>query len=58
VRIVESPRDGVEHARNAVLRYAPPEERIALESAERVVLDLCVRGGCALADEVEVDVGF
>ena len=57
VRIVEPPRDGVEDPGNAVLRDAPPEERIALEGAERVVLDLCVCGRRALSDEVEVDIG-
>jgi hypothetical protein len=54
VGIVEAPCDGVEHARDAVLGDAAAEERVALEGAECVVLNLCVRGGCALADEVEV----
>lgn len=58
MRVVEPPRDGVEHARDAVLRDAPPEQRIALEGAKGVVLDLGVGGRGALADEVEVDVGF
>jgi hypothetical protein len=57
VRIVKAPRDGIEHAGDAILRYAPPEEGIALESAKSVILDLGVCGGRALPDEVEVYVG-
>lgn len=56
MRIVEPPRHGVEDSRNAVLRDAAPEEGIALEGAERVVLDFGVRGRGALSDEVEVHV--
>lgn len=57
MRVVESPRDGVEHASDAVLRDAPPEQRIALKGSESVVLDLRVCGRRALSDEVEVHVG-
>jgi hypothetical protein len=57
VRVVEAPCHGIEHARDTVLRDAPSEQRVALEGAEGVVLNL--RGGRrgALADKVEVDVG-
>ena len=57
MRIVQPPRDGVEHTRNAVLSDAPSEEGISLEGAEGVVLDFGVRGGGALTDEIEVYVG-
>jgi hypothetical protein len=57
VRIVEPPRDGIEHASDTVLRHAPAEERVALECAERVVLNFGMRWGRALPDKVEVYVG-
>lgn len=57
MRIVEAPRDGIEHPCNAVLRHAAAEQRIALECAECVVLDLGMRGRRALPDKVEIDVG-
>lgn len=58
VRVVKTPRDGVEDAGDAVLCDAAAEQRVALEGAEGVVLDFGVGGRGALADEVEVDVGF
>lgn len=58
VRVIESPGHGVEHARDAVLRHPPPEERVALKGAEGVVLDLGVCGRRPLTHEVEVDVRF
>jgi hypothetical protein len=57
VRIIEPPRDSIEHASDAVLRHASAEERVALECAEGIVLDFGVRWGRALPDEVEVYVG-
>ena len=57
MRIVESPRDSVEHARNAVLRDAPPKQRITLECAESVVLDLRMCWRRALPHEIEVYIG-
>jgi len=57
VRIVQPPRDGVEHTRNAVLSDASSEEGISLEGAEGVVLDFGVRRRGALTDEIEVYVG-
>jgi len=57
VRIVQPPRDSIEHTRNAVLSDASSEERIALEGAEGVVLNFGVRGRGALTDEIEVYVG-
>jgi hypothetical protein len=57
VRVIEAPCYGVKNARDAVLRDATSDYRVALEGAEGVVLDLsrCRRG--ALADQVEIDVG-
>ena len=57
MRIVESPCHGVEHPGYTVLRDAPTEQRIALEGAECVVLNLGVRWGRALSDEIEIYVG-
>lgn len=57
MRIVEPPRDSVEHTCNAVLGDASSEEGIALERAESIVLDFGVRGRGALTDEIEVYVG-
>ena len=55
--IVESPRDSIQHARNAILSHASSEQRVTLECAEGIVLDFGVRWRCALTDKVEVNVG-
>lgn len=57
MRIVQPPRDRVEHTRNAVLSDASSEEGISLEGAEGIVLDFGVRRRGALTDEIEVYVG-
>lgn len=55
--IVQSPCNSIQNACYAVLCHAAPEKRIALKGAEGIILDFGVRGGRALADEVEVHVG-
>ena len=57
VRIVEPPRDSIQHTCDAVLRDAPAEKGIALESAERIILNLRMRWRRALSDKVEVHIG-
>ena len=56
--IVQSPRDCVEHTRDAVLGDASSEERIALEGTEGIILDFGVRWRSALTDKVKIYVGL
>jgi hypothetical protein len=58
MRIVQPPRDGVEHPRNTVLSDASSEEGIALECTKGIILDFGVRWRGALTDKIEVYVGL
>lgn len=55
--IVQPPRDSVQNTCDAVLGDAPAKEGIALKCTEGIVLDLRMRWGRALSNEIEVDIG-
>ena len=57
MRIIQAPGHGIEDSGNAILRHAASEERITLEGAKGIVLDLCMSGRCALTDEIQVNIG-